>query len=110
MAAYVRKKRVGDYEYHQLVESSRVEGKPRQKVLLHLGKYSTVDAALQGWLQEIHTLRRQAQEYRQSVPEGHAAVSVYRNVIARADSMWQRANDLEANLEKLRQLKDRGVV
>jgi hypothetical protein len=51
--AFVRKKRVGPYEYHQLVESRLVDSKPRQRVLLHLGRYATVEAALKGWLKEV---------------------------------------------------------
>jgi hypothetical protein len=35
----VRIKRVDGKEYYQLVESRRVDGKPRQKVLLHLGQH-----------------------------------------------------------------------
>jgi hypothetical protein len=46
--ASVRRKRVGPYEYYQLVESYLVDGKPRKRVLLHLGRYSTAEAALEG--------------------------------------------------------------
>ena len=35
--AFVRKKRVGAYEYYQVVANRWVDGQPRQKVLLHLG-------------------------------------------------------------------------
>ena len=44
--AFVRRKRVGPYEYYQLVENRWIDGKPRQRVLLHLGRYTTVEAAL----------------------------------------------------------------
>jgi hypothetical protein len=37
--AFVRKKRVGPYEYYQLVENRWMEGQPRQRVLVHLGRY-----------------------------------------------------------------------
>src|SRR5215207_1039864 len=47
--AFVRRKRVGPYEYHQLVENQWIDGKPRQRVLLHLGRYTSVEAALEGW-------------------------------------------------------------
>lgn len=43
--AFVTKK--GDY--YQLVESRRVNGKPRQQVICYLGKESTVEAAYQYW-------------------------------------------------------------
>jgi hypothetical protein len=43
--AYVRKKRVGKYEYYQLVEGKRVDGKVRQRVIAHLGKHDSIGAA-----------------------------------------------------------------
>src|SRR5829696_8256207 len=43
--AYVRKKRVGKYEYYQLVEGKRVDGKVRQKVIAHLGKHDSIEDA-----------------------------------------------------------------
>jgi hypothetical protein len=43
---FVRKKRVGGYEYYQFVESRWVEGKPHQRVLVRLGRYPTVEDAL----------------------------------------------------------------
>lgn len=56
--AYVRTKRVGHREYYQLVESRRVDGKPRQTVLMHLGHHPDVDDALMAWPKEIRRLRR----------------------------------------------------
>jgi hypothetical protein len=55
--AFVRIKRVDGGEYYQLVESRRVDGEPRQKVLLHLGHHATVDEALKRWPREIERLR-----------------------------------------------------
>lgn len=46
---FVRKKSGKGRDYYQLVEGYRVEGKVRQRVLLHLGQYATVDEALAGW-------------------------------------------------------------
>ena len=43
--AYVRKKKVGKYEYYQLVEGKRVDGKVRQRVIAHLGKHGSIEAA-----------------------------------------------------------------
>ena len=51
--AFVRKKRVGRYEYHQLVENHWADGKPPQNVLLHSGRYPAVEDALEGWPKEI---------------------------------------------------------
>jgi hypothetical protein len=45
--AYVRKKKVGKYEYYQLVEGKRVDGKVRQRVIAHLGKHDSIEAARQ---------------------------------------------------------------
>jgi hypothetical protein len=60
--AFVRIKRVDGGEYYQLVESRRVDGKPRQKVLVHLGHYKTVDEALKRWPREVGRLRRARHE------------------------------------------------
>lgn len=110
MAAYVRRKRVGQYEYYQLVESRRVEGEPRQKVLVHLGEHTTVDDALKKWPREIKRLRRRAQEDRDKVPKGSESMPVYRNTLKHAVSSEKRADDLESNLKKLRELRKQGVA
>jgi hypothetical protein len=51
--AFVRRKRVGPYEYHQVVENRWMDGKPRQRVLPHLGGYTSVETALEGWPKEV---------------------------------------------------------
>ena len=48
IVTFVRRKRVGPYEQYQLVENRCMGGKPRQRVFLHLGRYKTVEAALDG--------------------------------------------------------------
>jgi hypothetical protein len=60
--AFVRRKRIDGGEYYQLVESRRVDGRPRQKVLLHLGHHPTVDDALKRWPREVGRLRRAGHE------------------------------------------------
>jgi len=110
MAAYVRKKGVGHYEYYQLVENRRVEGKPRQKVLVHLGKHSTVDDAFKEWPREIRRLRRRAQKDRDSVSEGSESMPVYRDILKWAASSEKRADSLETNLEKLQKVRKAGGV
>jgi hypothetical protein len=60
--AYVRIKRVAGGEYYQVVQARRVDGKPRQRVLLHLGHHPTVDHALNAWPHEIGRLRREGRE------------------------------------------------
>jgi hypothetical protein len=111
---FVRKKKVKGREYYQLVESRRVDGKPRQKVLLHLGKHATVDAALKNWSKEIRNLRRRAQKDRalhERVSEEFVGDKKWVKVIAeRADDADQQADALKAKLHKLRELKKDGVV
>jgi hypothetical protein len=57
---FVRKKKHhdGGSAYYQLVESRRIDGQPRQKVVMHLGRHATVEDALKGWRKEIARLRR----------------------------------------------------
>ena len=108
--AFVRTKRVRGREYHQLVESRRVDGEPRQTVLVHLGKHDTADAALEAWPKEIRRLRRLATRQRKAaveLPEGSPARRAARR---RADRADRRSGKLKANLEELRKLRDRGVV
>ena len=108
--AYVRKKKVRGREYHQLVESRRVGGEPRQTVLVHLGEHSTVDAALEAWPREIRHLRRHAVRERNAateLPEGSPARRAARR---RADRATKRADRLGASLEELRRLRKGGVA
>ena len=50
---YIRTKRIGGVEFYYLVESTRVDGKPRQRVIAYLGKFSTVEAALVHWREQV---------------------------------------------------------
>ena len=44
---YIRTKKIGGkYEYRQLVETYREDGKHRQRVLAHLGKHETLEEAI----------------------------------------------------------------
>ena len=106
--AYVRKKKVRGWEYHQLVESRRVGGEPRQKVLVHLGHHASVDAALEVWPKEIRRLQHLAARERRLAAylEGRRA----RAATERADSADRRTNELKLNLKKLRKLRKDGVV
>jgi hypothetical protein len=82
--AFVRKKRVDGREYFQVVESRRVDGKPRQTVLVHLGHCATVDEALRAWPRNVGVLRR----------AGHD----------------DAADALKEKLDRLRKLREDGVV
>jgi hypothetical protein len=108
--AYVRKKEIKGGVYHQLVENRRIEGEPRQRVLVHLGKHERVDDALQAWPGEIGRLRRLARERRDKVPDDREPNATDRLVLKQAESAKKRADALEANLEKLRDLRERGVT
>ena len=56
---YVRRKSSpGREDYYQLVEAQRVDGKPRQRVVLHLGQHASVEDALKKWPRKISSLRR----------------------------------------------------
>ncbi len=81
--AFVRTKRVGGREYYQLVESYRENDKVRQRVLAHLGRSPTVEAAIEdleryeraererGWTMHPKT-RVKLRELRRLVEEGKA--------------------------------------
>ena len=98
--AYVRTKG-GRY---QLVESRRVDGQPRQRVLVHLGSYPTVEEALKGWPNDAKRLRRDAQKARGGVPAGRGSEPFYRDVLKRAASLERQADALEEKLGRLRQM------
>ena len=113
--AFVRKKRVGPYEYYQLVESRWTNGQPRQRVLVHLGRYPTAEAALEQWPGAVQRLRRFAQEWRQRASRLSKDPSSYSKaraqaILETAQKAERRADALSANLKKLRALRDQGKV
>lgn len=109
--AFVRTKRVGNYEYYQLVESIRVDGKPRQKVLVHLNGHPTVDEALKEWPQEIRELRRDAATKRESATKSReTSRHHHREMLERATGAEKRADSLAASLKKLRNLRKQDIV
>jgi hypothetical protein len=112
--SYVRKKKVKRYEYHQLVENHRVDGKPRQRVIMHLGKEPTVDAALEMWPKEIKYLRRRAKkhgDHYEKLPEEFKNERYYKeNFKDVADSAEMQADALQARLNKLRNLRNNGIA
>ena len=103
--AYVRKKDSGGQPYYQLVESRRVDGQPRQKVLSHLGSYPTVEDALKGWPNDAKRLRRDADKDRNDVvPAGQESQPLYGDMLKRADALEKQADALEEKLARLRQM------
>jgi hypothetical protein len=113
--AYVRKKKVKGVEYYQLVQSRRVNGNPRQRVLLHLGRHPTVGAALKEWPREIKRLRRLADKKRRDAQTYAAPVDSgeqprwYRDMLKQSDNLFKQAEDLEAKHRRLREFRDQGV-
>jgi hypothetical protein len=112
--AFVRKKRVGAYEYYQLVENLWVDGQPRQKVLLHLGTYpTTVEVALEEWPQAIERLLRYAEKQQQEAErlgENSPPPTMSDTLLRRAQKAHRRANALAAKLRVLHDLRDQGKV
>ncbi len=112
--AFVRRKKVGPYEYHQLVENQWIDGKPRQRVLLHLGRYASVETALEGWPKEIEGLRRFASQRWDNADrlkkEERSFERTLENLIERAQKAEKLAEEIAAKLKKLHDLKDQGKV
>ena len=111
--AFVRRKRVGPYEYYQLVESYLVDGKPRQRVLLHLGRYSTAEAALEGWPKEVEGLRRFAHQRRdkaEQLTKDSSSQRVADVTLTRAQKAESVADDIAAKVKKLQDLREKGKV
>ena len=106
---YVRKKKVKRYEYYQLVEAHRVDGKPRQRVIMHLGKEPTVGAALENWPKEIKYLRRRTKKYGdryEKLPEEYKNQRYFKEKFKDvADRAEMQADALQARLNKLRKLR-----
>jgi hypothetical protein len=112
--AFVRRKSVGPYEYYQLVESRLVDGKPRQRVLLHLGRYTSVEAALEGWPKEAEGLRRfasyQWDKADRLKKEERSFERKLEILLERARKAEKLADEIAAKLKKLYDLKDQGKI
>jgi hypothetical protein len=92
--AYVRKKRVGEREYYQVVEGHREDGKVKQRVLAHLGRYPTVREALEHLPESIARRRRTLSRYPKKIQPG----------------MERRIAQDERRLANFRRLHERGVA
>lgn len=106
---FLRRKSMRGRTYHQLVESYRSDGQPRQRVLLHLGRYETVDAALEGWPKDIQRLRRRAEAARRADPSPPLP-GMEKRPSEGPERLERRADDLEENLKKLKEFRKRGEV
>lgn len=107
--AYVRRKKVGDYSYYQVVENRRVEGVPRQRVLVHLGDYSSVAQALGEWPEDIEVAKGAAEDARGD-HESHAPPRAGRSHLEEEARHLRRAEKLQGKLDLLKDLVERGVV
>jgi hypothetical protein len=112
--AFVRRKRVGTYEYNQLVENRWVDGKPRQRVLLHLGCYTSVETALEGWPKEVEGLRRFASQQWDKADrlkkEERSFERTLEALLERALKAERLADEIAAKLKKLHDLKNQGKI
>jgi hypothetical protein len=112
--AFARRKRVGSYEYNQLVENRWVAGKPRQRVLLHLGRYKTAEAALEGWPREVEGLRRFASQRWDKADrlkkEERSFERTLETILERARKAEKLADEIAAKLKRLQDLRDQGKV
>jgi hypothetical protein len=112
--AFVRRKRVGPYEYHQVVENRWIDGKPRQRVLLHLGRYTSVEAALEGWPKEVEGLRRfaghrwdEADRLKKEESSFERTLETHLEGARKAEKL---ADEIAAKLKKLHDLRDQGKI
>jgi hypothetical protein len=64
---FVRAQQRKSGTYHYLVKSVREGGKVRQKTLLYLGQYATVETALEELPKDIEYLKQEVDEWRKEV-------------------------------------------
>jgi response regulator RpfG family c-di-GMP phosphodiesterase len=99
--AFVRTKRVDGTDYAQVVENYREDGKVRQRVLLHLGRFSTrrraLAEALLYWQVQGHTAKVAA--LRKLLDEGKVVIpdEVMQEVEARRAAGAQELRRLESS-------------
>jgi hypothetical protein len=64
--AFIRRKRVHQYEYYQAVRNYRdTEGQHRQEVLCHLGVHGSLDAAIAAEQEKVNIAREEAVSHRE---------------------------------------------
>jgi transcription initiation factor IIE alpha subunit len=125
--AYVREKRVPGkggkiYRYYQLVEGRRVDGKVRQHVIKHLGRFNSVEEARaslavsnsapvpgvvpkterggEGEIRKkIKRLRAAALRRRHKVDD--ATVTAYRAGVKLTDVEWALVGEIEGEIKRL---------
>lgn len=107
--AFVRKKRSRGSAYYQVVESYLADGKPRQRVLVHLGRYSSVDGALKSWPKDIEVLKKRLEEAQKKNP-APALPGMGGRRDEEPEKTERRIDVLKGKLEKLKELRRQGEV
>jgi hypothetical protein len=82
-------------------------------VLLHLGRYATLDAALENWPKEVEGLRRFASQRRDKadrLEKERSSDPAVETTLKRARKAEKLADEIAAKLKKLHDLKDQGKV
>jgi hypothetical protein len=97
---FIRAKRVGGNTYYQLVKNERVDGKHRQRVLIHLGHHATVGAAMDDWAKQARMDRQLVNHIRKR--DGDDSL-----VAQRYDA---KAKILEEKIARLQELREQGKV
>jgi|SRR5215204_680319 len=67
--AFIRQKRVGRHRYYQVVRNYREEGKHKQETLCHLGRYSSLEEAIDEVSKEVRRTEEKAAESRERSQE-----------------------------------------
>ena len=124
--AFIRAKVVKGKAYYQLIETYREDGRVRQRVLAHLGRDSTFEAAIEtyerrlGWAREYEgRLRKEAEgmfgplyravhpEIPQPYPGCRRSLRSYWNRIRQADAQVHSVQFLARKVDKLRSAQQR---
>src|SRR5215207_11703299 len=80
---------------------------------LHLGRYTTVEAALEGWPKEVEGLRRFANRRREKadgLKKERSSERTVETILKRARKAKDLAEEIAAKLRRLHDLKDQGKV
>jgi hypothetical protein len=94
---FYRRKREG---YGQIIETYRDEGKVKQRVILYVGHYKTIEDALFTMPKDVTFLRRQATQR-----ERHAEmIQIHPTASEEAQEECRKVRELAHRLEELRNL------
>ena len=104
--AFIRSKKVHGHEYYQVVHNYRDHGKHRQKVLVHLGKHSSIELAItaerenfQYYRERVSKLRKEAEGLRAKLLDHLYAVDFKNGEIPSIEKARQEINNLRKERE-----------